>query len=126
MRDATPMTTYLLTLAVCLVIILFMVLALVLSRTPRYRTTSEDLLGLLDDVLAWRASEQRWLRVIGYPIRHDPDLENIRRRCQAVMNEHGQTWRQAQGGPLFSRAGLEEIAALHDYLKAHHALRERS
>lgn len=119
------MTHYLLTLAVCLVIILFMVLALVLSRTPRYRTTSEDLIALLDDVLAWRASEQRWLSVIGYPIRHDPALENIRRRCQAVMDAHGQVWRQPQGGPLLSRAGLEEIAALLEHLKAHHALRER-
>ncbi|MFC0267979.1 hypothetical protein [Kushneria aurantia] len=116
------MTIFLVTFTVCLLIIGLMVLALVLSRTPRFRTSEQDLLTLLDDALARRLSEQRWHTLVGYPIRHDPVLENVRRRCQMIMDEHGRPWQAAQGGALFSAAGMEEIAALRQYLYARSTL----
>ncbi|WP_189515091.1 hypothetical protein [Kushneria pakistanensis] len=119
------MATFLLTFAVCLLICSFMVVALMLSRTPRYRTSANDLLTLLDETLENRVSEARWHTVIGYPIRHDPYLENVRRRCQAIMDEYGQPWRFEQGGALFSKPGLEEIHALRQHLTARLSLDDR-
>ncbi len=118
------MQLYLLVFAICLLISLATVAALMLSRTPRYRTQAEDLIQLFDEVLDNRASEARWHTVIGYPIRHDAYLENLRRRCQHLMEVHGRPWQAAQGGSLFSRSGREELAALRDHLAARLALRQ--
>ncbi|MDH4572614.1 hypothetical protein [Salinicola acroporae] len=107
---------------VCLLISLATVAALMLSRTPRYRTQSQDLLDLFDAVLDNRASEARWHTLIGYPIRHDAYLENLRRCSQHLMETHGRPWQAAQGGSLFSRRGREELMALRDHLAAHQAL----
>ncbi|MFC0339009.1 hypothetical protein SAMN05421848_0534 [Kushneria avicenniae] len=119
------MAIFLLTFAVCLLICGFMVTALMLSRTPRYRTSADDLLTLLDETLDNRVSEARWHTIIGYPIRHDPYLENVRRRCQAIMDEYGQPWRFEQGGSLLSSTGLEEIRALRQHLTARLSLGDR-
>lgn len=119
------MSLYLVVFAVCLLISLATVSALMLSRTPRYRTEAEDLIALFDAVLDNRASEARWHTVIGYPIRHDAYLENLRRHCQQLMETHGRPWQAAQGGSLFSRSGREELVALRDHLTAHQALHER-
>ncbi|RKD87044.1 hypothetical protein C8D96_0500 [Kushneria marisflavi] len=121
----TPMATFLLTFVVCLLICGFMVAALLLSRTPRYRTSADDLLTLLDETLENRVSEARWYTIVGYPIRHDPYLENVRRRCQAIMDEYGQPWRFEQGGALFSATGIEEIRALREHLTARLSLNDR-
>ncbi len=121
----TPMAIFALTFVVCLLICGFMVTALILSRTPRYRTSADDLLALLDEALENRVSEARWHTIIGYPIRHDPYLENVRRRCQVIMDEYGQPWRLQQGGNLFSSAGIEEIRALRQHLTARLSLGDR-
>ena len=113
------MALYLLTFSVCLVILGFMVVALVLSRrTSRYRTEPDQLLGLLDAALDHRLSEHQWNAVIGYPIRHDDYLESVRRRCQLIMDQHGQPWRFERQGRLFSAAGMEELDALRSHLAA--------
>ncbi|WP_110666156.1 hypothetical protein [Salinicola halophilus] len=116
------MLLYFVVFAVCLLITLFTVIALMVSRTPRYRTQATDLLGLFDDVLSNRASEAQWHTLIGYPIRHDPYLENLRRRCQHLMEQYGRPWQAAQGGSLLSRAGRDELIGLRDHLAAHTAL----
>ncbi|WP_251976840.1 hypothetical protein [Salinicola avicenniae] len=118
------MSIFLLVFAVCLLISLATVAALMLSRTPRYRTGSEDLLQLFDAVLDNRASEARWHAVIGHPIRHDAYLENLRQRSQRLMESYGRPWQAAQGGSLLSRSGREELAALRDHLAAHQALHQ--
>lgn len=116
------MLLYLLVFAVCLLITLTTVIALMLSRTPRFRTQAEDLISLFDDVLANRASEAQWHTLIGYPIRHDPYLENLRRRSQHLMEQYGRPWQAAQGGSMLSREGREELGGLRDHLVAHAAL----
>lgn len=120
------MLIYLLVFAVCLLVSLATVAALMLSRTPRYRTQAEDLLELFDAVLDNRASEARWHTLIGYPIRHDAYLENLRRRAQHLMEEYGRPWQVAHGGSLLSRSGREELSGLRDHLAAHQALHQHS
>ncbi|GAB2796924.1 hypothetical protein GCM10027040_24360 [Halomonas shantousis] len=118
------MALYLLVFTVCLLVTVGTVTLLMLSRTPRYRTEAEDLIGLFDQVLDNRASEAQWHAIIGYPIRHNEYLEGVRRRSQHLMEEHGRPWQAAQGGSLFSRTGREELKSLRDHLAAHMALGE--
>ncbi|WP_106477278.1 hypothetical protein [Phytohalomonas tamaricis] len=120
------MAIYLLTFIVCLVVCGFTIAALLLSRTPRYRTEAKDMLTLLDGVLARQINENQWNMVIGYPIRHDPYLENIRRRCQHIMEEYGTPWMYERNKKLLSDQGLEELAAIRDHLAARQALKARS
>ncbi|MCM2971226.1 hypothetical protein [Larsenimonas suaedae] len=118
------MAIYLLTFIVCLTISSFMVVALVLTRrTSRYRTDPEQLLSLIDSALACTLSENEWNAVIGYPIRHDPYLESLRRRCQAIMDNHGQPWLVERNGRLFSTQGMSELEAIRVHLNARLTLR---
>lgn len=71
------MALLLLVFAVCLLIIGSMVLILMFSHTPRYRTEPEHLLEAFDKALESRVSENEWNAVVGYPIRHDEYLEGF-------------------------------------------------
>ncbi|TFH87933.1 hypothetical protein EQG41_03170 [Billgrantia azerbaijanica] len=112
------MALYLLVLAVSLLVIGSVVVLLLVSRTPRYRTEPEHLLDLFDKALDSRVSETEWNAVIGYPIRHDEYLEGVRRRAYRLMDEHGRHGRLARGKPLLDATGQEELAALRDHLAA--------
>lgn len=118
------MALYLLIFTVCVVVIGGAIALLMLVRTPRYRTEPQHLLRLFERILANQANEAEWNAVIGYPVRHDPYLEGVRRSAQRIMDEHGRPWQVAQGGALLSRSGREEIAALREHLTAHLALQE--
>ncbi|GGX95363.1 hypothetical protein GCM10007160_23670 [Litchfieldella qijiaojingensis] len=119
------MALFLLVFAVCMLVLCSVVGILMLSRTPRYRTEPKDLLALFDKAIDGSVGETEWNTIIGYPVRHDDYLENVRRRAQHLMDEHGRPWRAARGEPLMSPAGREELAALRDHLAAHTALREQ-
>ncbi|SDK73226.1 hypothetical protein [Billgrantia gudaonensis] len=112
------MALFLLVLAVCLLVIGSVVVLLLVSRTPRYRTEPEHLLELFDQALENRVNESEWHAVIGYPIRHDEYLEGIRRRAYRLMDEHGRYGRMARGRSLLDATGHEELAALRDHLAA--------
>lgn len=116
------MATFLLVFAVCMLVICSMVGILLLSRTPRYRTEPKDLIALFDRTLEGHVSETEWNTIVGYPVRHDEYLENVRRRAQRLMDEYGQPWKAARGGPLLSHEGREELEALRNHLAAHTAL----
>ncbi|GGW25167.1 hypothetical protein [Vreelandella hamiltonii] len=119
------MALYLLVFGVCVVVIGGVLLALMTASTPRYRTEPQDLIALFDKALASQVSETEWNTIIGYPIRHDEYLDNIRRRASHLMDSHGRRWQIAQGKPLLNATGQEELQALRDHLVAHTALRQR-
>lgn len=119
------MAQYLLILAVCVAVIGGAIALMMMVRTPRYRTEPQHMLQLFERLLANRLSEAEWHAVIGYPVRHDPYLEGVRRSAQRIMDEHGRPWQAEQGGSLLSRSGREELAALREHLAAHMALREK-
>ncbi|MCE8019604.1 hypothetical protein HOP51_05640 [Halomonas sp. MCCC 1A11036] len=119
------MALFLLIFAVCLFVIGGMVLILLFSRTPRYRTEPEQLLALFDKALENKVGETEWNIVMNYPIRHDDYLDGVRRRAQRLMQEHGRPWLLAQGKPLLDKTGRDELAALRHHLASHQRLRER-
>lgn len=120
------MALYLLVLAVCLLVIGSVLVLLLVSRTPRYRTEPEHLLEIFDKALESRVSETEWNTIIGYPIRHDEYLEGVRRRADRLMDEHGRHGRLARGKPLLDATGQEELAALRDHLAARLRLQQGS
>jgi hypothetical protein len=118
------MALYLLVFGVCLLVIGSMIVILLLTHTPRYRTESHHLLALFDKALESRVSESEWNTVIGHPIRHDEYLEGVRRRAVHLMEEHGRRWQIAQGKPLLNTRGQSELQALRNHLSARMALRQ--
>lgn len=112
------MLLYLMIFAICLAIIGGSMALMMTARTPRYRTEPRQLLRLFERVLAEKASQSEWVTIVGYPIRHDAYLEDVRRRAQLIMDEHARPWQAARGGPLLSRSGYEQLGELHDRLSA--------
>ncbi|MCL5427201.1 MAG: hypothetical protein M1154_16575 [Gammaproteobacteria bacterium] len=119
------MALYLLVLGVCLLVLGSVMLVLMTSSTPRYRTEPKDLIALFDKALASQVTETEWNTIIGYPIRHNEYLDGIRRRAAHLMDQHGRRWLIAQGKPLLNQEGQAELKALRDHLSAHTALRQR-
>ncbi|TVP42730.1 MAG: hypothetical protein EA345_18360 [Halomonas sp.] len=119
------MALYLLVFGVCLLVLGSVMLVLMTSSTPRYRTEPKDLLALFDKALDSQVSETEWNAIIGYPIRHNEYLDGIRRRAAHLMEEHGRRWQIAQGKPLLNEEGQAELKALRDHLFAHTALRQQ-
>ncbi|WP_447045651.1 hypothetical protein [Vreelandella sp. H-I2] len=119
------MALYLLVFGVCLLVIGAVILVLMNSSTPRYRTEPKDLLALFDKALNSQVSETEWNAIIGYPIRHNEYLDGIRRRAAHLMEQHGRRWMIAQGKPLLNEEGQAELQALRDHLAAHTALRQQ-
>ncbi|MDN6180582.1 MAG: hypothetical protein L0I84_06195 [Halomonas subglaciescola] len=117
------MVLYLLVFAVCMLVIGSVVVVLLSTRTPHYRTDAQGLLTLFDKALDSQISDSEWNAFIGYPIRHDEYLEGIRRRAARLMEEHGRRWQIAQGKPLLNAHGHSELQALRDHLSARMALR---
>lgn len=119
------MALYLLVLGVCLLVLGSVMLVLMTSSTPRYRTEPKDLIALFDKALASQVSETEWNTIIGYPIRHNEYLDGIRRRATHLMDQHGRRWLIAQGKPLLNQEGQAELKVLRDHLSAHTALRQQ-
>lgn len=119
------MALYLLVFGVCLLVIGAVILVLMTSSTPRYRTEPNDLIALFDKALNSEVSETEWNAIIGYPIRHNEYLDGIRRRAAHLMEQHGRRWLIAQGKPLLTQEGQEELKALRDHLSAHTNLRQQ-
>ncbi|WP_346797770.1 hypothetical protein R5M92_03105 [Halomonas sp. Bachu 37] len=119
------MALFFLVFGVCLLVVGGMVIILMSTSTPRYRTEPKDLLVLFDKALSSEVSETEWNTIIDYPIRHDEYLNGIRRRAAHLMETHGRHWQIAQGKPLLNADGQAELQALRDHLAAHTALRSR-
>lgn len=83
-------------------------------HTPRFRMDRERFLKLLEDVIAGQADDSEWRVLTGYPMRHDPELEELRQDCLAVeQNEY------TGGSPyLFTEAGINRLREVRRRLLA--------
>ena len=95
-------------LATLLLTVLFIVLVLwvfIRIGTPVYRVERSNVIKLLKMVRDGRATESDWDVFIGVPIRHNPELEAVRERCQEIAEREF----IGSGGLLFTRQGLAEL-----------------
>lgn len=104
---------------VSLLILCLTAAALHFGRSPTYRPSRQEVLALLQGVLDGSTSRQRWDLFIGLPMHHDPELEEIRRRC--LMLQEGDDDEAAAGegldGYLFDRAGRQRLGRIVDDLR---------
>ena len=100
-----------------LTILIFIVILVVLMwvRTPRYRIQRHNVIALLELVLNGQASENDWRVFAAVPLRHNPELDEIRERCMDI--EEREYIGPSRSGLLFSQQGLEELRELLQNLK---------
>jgi hypothetical protein len=89
------------------------------GRAPTYRPSREQVLALLQGVLDKRTSAEQWDLFVSLPIRHDPELDRVRRRCLALSegDEDHSPVSSGLGGYLFCRDGRERIADIIEELR---------
>tara|TARA_R110002167_G_scaffold15727_9_gene62446 strand:- start:1880 stop:2257 length:378 start_codon:yes stop_codon:yes gene_type:complete len=102
----------LLTFVFSLLVIGLLAWVLSRSKTSRYRPTRQQVVRLLQAVLEGSAQRNQWDLFIGYPLYHDPELEQIRLYCVALTQGDPETEPMASGigGYLFDRAGRARLA----------------
>jgi hypothetical protein len=84
-------------------------------KTPYYRPSRADTTRLLEWMLLGQATETDWQFFCGYPIRHDPLLEEVRQRCQDI--DERCFIGDNRDGVLLNRQGLSEVRELLERLK---------
>jgi hypothetical protein len=101
---------------VALVTAIFAFLNFSTART--YRPTVDQVVSILDAVIARRVTYQAWDEFICVPIRYNADLEQVRLRCVALeadsyLDKSRSEWRGDAG---FNAAGLAKIEEIRDSL----------
>ena len=109
-------------LPVFLITLLFslgLVLALTFGKAPTYRPSRDQIVALLESVLAGTARQGHWDLFIGMPIQHDEALEAVRVQC-VILHEGLDGSNPAQeglDGYIYDRAGRERIASILQNLR---------
>ncbi|MCD8512222.1 MAG: hypothetical protein LRY63_01490 [Nitrincola sp.] len=85
--------------------------ALAFGKTPSYRPDRSYVLGLIKGIENQTTTPQAWDMLIGYPISHDPELEEIRRQLVA-MHEGTDGYkpsREGINGYIYDRESRERL-----------------
>lgn len=75
---------FLLTFLISLLLVVGLVVALTYGRAPTWRPERRAVLQLMQRLQDGTARSEEWELFIGIAALHDPELEEIRRRCVAV------------------------------------------
>ena len=75
---------FLIVFFVSAVFLMLIAVALSFGKSPSYRPDREYVLKLIIGIEDKTTTQQSWDILIGYPISHDPELENIRRWLVAI------------------------------------------
>ena len=101
-------------ITVCLSFVVFALIiwGLMHMRTPRFRMERTEFLRGLEDVIAGQADDNEWRMLTGYPMRHDPPLEQLRQECLQI-EEDEYTGKLPY---LFTEAGLNKLCDVRERL----------
>src|SRR5690606_4291780 len=103
------------TLVLTILIFIAVLVVLIWVRTPRYRIQRRNVIALLELVLSGQASENDWRVFAAIPLRHNPELEEIRERCMDI--EEREYIGPGRNGFLFTQKGLNELREILQSLK---------
>ena len=105
--------------AVTLVILCLMAAALYFGRAPTYRPSRTEVLALLQGILDGTTTRQQWDLYVGMPLRHDPELEEIRLRCLVLQEGDDREPAAGEGidEHLFDRAWRVRLGVIVDDLQ---------
>ena len=82
--------------------------------SPVYRINKDNVVTLLELVLAGNASENDWHVFMGFPVRHDDDLQAIQQRCSDL----GETeYIGSSSATLFTEKGTQALQLILNELK---------
>ena len=85
-------------------------------KNPLYRVDKKRLVQTLEMVLTGQATENQWFTVFNIPIRHNPELEEVRQRCLEIEEAH---YIGRNSSPyLFNGKGLSELKTVLVELKS--------
>lgn len=75
---------------------------------PKFHTDRDDFIRLLQQVISGQADQDQWSSVMHLPVRHDPELEQVRQRCLQVEQRYftGAPARMGQPERMVAPAGL--------------------
>ncbi|AOS96925.1 hypothetical protein AUP74_01488 [Microbulbifer aggregans] len=97
--------TILLTIVLSFLVFALIIWALMHMRTPRFRMERRDFLKGLEDAIAGQADDNEWRVLVGYPMRHDPELEELRLECLEIEEDEY----TGMLPYLFTEVGLERL-----------------
>ncbi|MFI2813243.1 MULTISPECIES: hypothetical protein [Microbulbifer] len=104
--------TVVLTLLISFATFALIVWALMHMRTPRFRMEREQFVQGLEDVITGQADDNEWRVLTGYPMRHDPELEEVRLQCLEIEEKEY----TGQMPYLFTEAGLDRLREVREQL----------
>lgn len=104
---------------VTLLVSLGLVLALSFGKPPTYRPSREQVVELLEAVVAGTARPSHWDLFIGMPIQHDAALEAVRVECVTLHEglDGSAPAREGLDGYIYDRAGRARIADILQNLR---------
>ncbi|WP_036525105.1 hypothetical protein [Nitrincola sp. A-D6] len=93
--------------------------AMAFGRSPAYRPDRQYVLKLMKGVADRTTSEQAWDMLIGYPISHDPELEDIRRQIVDIHEGNADipAARQGINGYIYDRESRQRLHKVIDQLE---------
>ncbi len=85
--------------------------ALHFGRPPIYQISREDALALMKDLTQGQLTEMKWLVYIGHAITMDPELNEIRLRCNEIelAAEQGREVTFIASPKRYDKAGIAQI-----------------
>ena len=101
----------LITIALSFCLILLALLVFRFVGLPVYRVESINVKTVLEAVLYETATVADWDVFIGMPIRHDPELDEIRLQCAMLA---ASTLTERAGLVIFSSQGREQLVQILD------------
>lgn len=82
------MAEFLLVFIVTFVVILGVTAMLMLGQSPVYRPDIDKVQAMLTRLLEGQLPDHEWQFFLDMPIRHDPNLEDIRLKCLQIVEEN--------------------------------------
>ena len=104
----------LVTVALTFLVVFGALLFFWLCGSPAYRLERENVVALLELVVTEQATDNDWQVFLGHPIRHDPELERVRRLCSDISEREY----LGKSSRLLTPNGLQELKELLIQLKA--------
>jgi len=108
----TSLMTLALTFLSTFIFLVIVVAIFMRIGSPVYRLENENIIALLELVIAEQASEQDWDVFMAVPIRHNDTLFQIQQRCHTIASEH-----YIGGKHLFSDTGRQLLSEMLEEFK---------
>ncbi|KAA0874599.1 hypothetical protein [Nitrincola tapanii] len=110
---------YLIIFLVTFLVLIGVVLALAFGKTPGYRPSRVEVLKILQALESGELAQEQWDMFLGYPISHDPDLEEIRRDLILIHEGDGVDLPAGSGidGYIYDRSGRARVLKVREKLE---------